>query len=149
MPDLRFEAIAMGEQDPFAHQAVDIVYDSLTSFSRPSTFAASVRPLLTYNTQFYGLIALPDDLVAVGSLFPSLETAGEVHLSEFAVAEPYRGQGLGRMMLTELERVTQEDYRAAGLSLYPEGDSRDFYKHLGYEDHPTEPLHLVKRFDRR
>jgi GNAT superfamily N-acetyltransferase len=93
---------------------------------------------------YYGLsqiIGNDTELVAAGSLYGPFDDVQEMTLENMVVRPGRRGQGLGSIMLRELEGVTVRS-GARSLWLVPlDGPARDFYSNRGYTEvpHPSWP----------
>jgi len=57
-------------------------------------------------------------------------------INRLAVAEGYRGQGIGRTLVEELERVfEQKSFKIWAALIEPDNpEAMDFFEHLGFED---------------
>lgn len=65
-----------------------------------------------------------------------LDGPGRVHLGRICVAKRTRGSGLGRILMSELERIATEEYSADGkltIDLSAQDSAQGFYGRLGYE----------------
>ena len=75
------------------------------------------------------------------------ETPYGWELGRLATLPEYRGQGLGRWLITRLEaRAIQHNVPELRLTLYhAQADLLPYYARMGYRPHPGEPLELGKR----
>lgn len=73
-------------------------------------------------------------------------------LDVIGVSEDYRGQGVGRMLLEEVEKFARQTEGCEGIYLYTgDENTRDIYSHLGYQlidekgDEDLTVYHMFKR----
>lgn len=57
-------------------------------------------------------------------------------VNRLALAEDYRGQGIGRTLVEELERIFEEKgFKIWAALIEPDNpEAKDFFEHLGFED---------------
>ncbi len=72
-----------------------------------------------------------DTLIGVGRLH--FNSAAEAQIRFMAVDEHHRGRGVGKMILTELERIAR-DKGAESIVLNARDEAIAFYKKMGYEE---------------
>lgn len=100
-----------------------------------------VAPLDAYNDAHSGMADLPgfavvlrdpETKVATGGLYAT-DGYGWAFIRYLAVPDEYRGQGLGRRLIEEAEKIArQRDYVGLWLDTF-EFQARPFYEKLGFE----------------
>ena len=78
---------------------------------------------------FHVLCRVDDEVVGTGRLVPTDDTHGV--LARIAVRARFRGLGLGRLIVQELESIAIDE-QLVSLSLQPHKHLEQFYQSLGY-----------------
>jgi ribosomal protein S18 acetylase RimI-like enzyme len=78
------------------------------------------------------LVLRDHDGNVVGGVITSMKT-GVMHLEVLWIDERFRGQGLGRRLLTEAEKIAKEKGVVSGLTWVVSFNSPEFFQKCGYE----------------
>lgn len=151
MYNVRFEKLSFDLSDTYTKQAVDLIYNEVFTCQQPDLPTAA-KLLASDGVRLYGLIEPVQRLVAVGSLMPNKEEFGEdpseIWVNELAVLPSHRGQGLGKLMLTNLEQTALDDFGVSSVALCPKNkkgvDVVPFYECMGYIARSEAPFTMMK-----
>jgi GNAT superfamily N-acetyltransferase len=104
----------------------------------------NVRSLIQGQTGITVLVARVDDqlvgLAAVSLLWPAVGSSASLYLKELYVRQAWRGRGVGRDLMSYVERVARENNcsRIEFTTDVENTDAQVFYEALGYEPRPTK-----------
>ncbi len=99
------------------------------------------------------LVVKDDDGQVIGG-FNGFTALGTLHVEQIWVDERYRGQGLGKRLLMEAERVAKDKGAVSGLTWVLSFQTPEFFQKCRYEvfgisdgyPHPVKEYYLQKRF---
>lgn len=97
-------------------------------------------------------LAIKDDDQIIGGI-SAFTAIGVLHIELMWVNERFRGQGLGRRLLTEAEKIAKEKGAVSGLTWVLSFNSPEFFQKCGYEvfgvsdgyPDPVKEYYLKKR----
>ncbi|WP_323132006.1 ribosomal protein S18-alanine N-acetyltransferase [Paenibacillus silvisoli] len=115
-----------------------IVAIELESFASPWTEEAFVNELTNNHFARYMVMDYEGAVIGYGGMWTIMD---EAHVTNVAVREPYRGRGLGEMLMVELMR-TAVMFGAKRMTLevrVTNGIAQGLYRKLGFEPHGIRP----------
>ena len=135
--DPYFRRLQLEVGDPMTREAIELVYREIYDEDVPATKIA-LKTMQWCGASAYALTDGENGqaLLAYGSLRDSGCSIPEVYLDELVVAPKYRGQGLGRVMLLELEAEARNN-GFSFISLEPSVAAADFYAKYDYAPRPN------------
>src|SRR6185295_16991487 len=72
------------------------------AFTSPWSTEAFINELTNNHFARYMVMALGDEVIGYGGMWTIMD---EAHVTNIAIREDYRGQGLGKRLLTELQQT--------------------------------------------